>query len=112
FEYVVKYKGRYKEAKEYEDIVIKALGNGQFLRVKDVAKVELDAFSYSSISKTNGNSAVNFGVFQTPGSNAQEIIEDIYVKLDELKKDFPEGMDYLINYRSEERRVGKECRSR
>ncbi|HLV39251.1 efflux RND transporter permease subunit [Xanthomarina sp.] len=98
FEYVVKYKGRYKEAKEYEDIVIKALGNGQFLRVKDVAKVELDAFSYSSISKTNGNSAVNFGVFQTPGSNAQEIIEDIYVKLDELKKDFPEGMDYLINY--------------
>ncbi|MCX7546459.1 efflux RND transporter permease subunit [Xanthomarina sp. F1114] len=98
FEYVVKYKGRYKEAKEYEDIVIKALGNGQFLRVKDVAKVELDAFSYSSISKTNGNSAVNFGVFQTPGSNAQEIIEDIYVKLDELKKDFPEGMDYLVNY--------------
>jgi len=98
FEYVVKYKGRYKEAKEYEDIVIKALGNGQFLRVKDVAKVELDAFSYSSISKTNGNSAVNFGVFQTPGSNAQEIIEDIYKKLEELKKDFPEGVDYLINY--------------
>ncbi|EGV42861.1 efflux RND transporter permease subunit [Bizionia argentinensis JUB59] len=98
FEYVVKYKGRYKEAKEYEDIVIKALGNGQFLRVKDVAKVELDAFSYSSISKTNGNAAVNFGVFQTPGSNAQEIIEDIYLKLDELKADFPEGMDYIINY--------------
>ncbi|MEO8934417.1 MAG: efflux RND transporter permease subunit [Xanthomarina sp.] len=98
FEYVVKYKGRYKEAKEYEDIVIKALGNGQFLRVKDVAKVELDAFSYSSISKTNGNAAVNFGVFQTPGSNAQEIIEDIYIKLDALKKDFPEGMDYIINY--------------
>ncbi|WP_417238239.1 efflux RND transporter permease subunit [Bizionia sp.] len=98
FEYVVKYKGRYKEANEYEDIVIKALGNGQFLRVKDVAKVELDAFSYSSISKTNGNAAVNFGVYQTPGSNAQEIIENIYVKLDELKKDFPEGMDYIINY--------------
>ena len=98
FEYVIKYKGRYKEAKEYEDIVIKALGNGRFLRVKDVAKVELDAFSYSSLSKTNGNPAVSFGVFQTPGSNAQEIIEEIYLKLDELKKDFPEGMDYLINY--------------
>ncbi|EMQ95816.1 RND efflux system, inner membrane transporter CmeB [Xanthomarina gelatinilytica] len=98
FEYVIKYKGRYKEAKDYENIVIKALGDGQFLRVKDVAKVELDAFSYSSISRTKGNPAVNFGVFQTPGSNAQEIIENIYNKLDELKKDFPEGVDYLVNY--------------
>ena len=98
FEYVIKYKGRYKEAKDYEDIVIKALGDGQFLRVKDVATVELDAFSYSSVSRTKGNPAVNFGVFQTPGSNAQEIIENIYIKLDELKKDFPEGIDYLVNY--------------
>jgi HAE1 family hydrophobic/amphiphilic exporter-1 len=98
FEYVIKYKGRYKEAKDYEDIVIKALGNGKFLRVKDVAKVELDAFSYSSASRTKGNPAVNFGIFQTPGSNAQVIIEDIYTKLDELKKDFPEGVDYLVNY--------------
>ncbi len=98
FEYVIKYKGRYKTAKEYEEIVVKALGNGQFLRVKDVAKVELDAFSYSSLSRTNGNPALNFGVFQTPGSNAQEIIENIYVKLEDLKKDFPEGLDYIINY--------------
>ncbi|CAM1355732.1 efflux RND transporter permease subunit [Tenacibaculum ascidiaceicola] len=98
FEYVIKYKGRYKTAKEYENVVVKALGNGQFLRVKDVAKVELDAFSYSSLSRTNGNPALNFGVFQTPGSNAQEIIENIYVKLEDLKKDFPEGLDYIINY--------------
>lgn len=98
FEYVIKYKGRYKNVDEYNDIVIKALGNGEFLRVKDVAKVELDAFSYSSLSRTLGNPALNFGVFQTPGSNAQEIIEKIYVKLEDLKKDFPEGMDYIINY--------------
>ncbi|RLJ98735.1 efflux RND transporter permease subunit [Tenacibaculum discolor] len=98
FEYVIKYKGRYKTAKEYKNVVVKALGNGQFLRVKDVAKVELDAFSYSSLSRTNGNPALNFGVFQTPGSNAQEIIENIYVKLEDLKKDFPEGLDYIINY--------------
>ncbi len=98
FEYVIKYKGRYKTATDYENIVVKALGSGEFLRVKDVAKVELDAFSYSSISRTKGNPAVNFGVFQTPGSNAQEIIENIYTKMDELKKDFPEGIDYLVNY--------------
>ncbi|MFD2551374.1 efflux RND transporter permease subunit [Bizionia sediminis] len=98
FEYVIKYKGRYKLPSDYENIVVKALGDGQFLRVKDVAKVELDAFSYSTISRTNGNPAINFGVFQTPGSNAQEIIENIYIKMEELKKDFPEGIDYLVNY--------------
>jgi len=98
FEYVIKYKGRYKNAKEYEDIIIKALGNGQFLRLKDVAKVELDAFSYSSLSRSKGNPALNFGIFQTPGSNAQEIIEEIYNRLDELEEDFPEGMHYIVNY--------------
>ncbi|MBP93038.1 MAG: hydrophobe/amphiphile efflux-1 family RND transporter [Flavobacteriaceae bacterium] len=98
FEYVIKYKGRYKVATDYENIVVKALGNGDYLRVKDVAKVELDAFSYSSVSRTKGMPAVNFGVFQTPGSNAQEIIENIYTKMDDLKKDFPEGIDYLVNY--------------
>jgi len=98
FEYVIKYKGRYKTADEYENIVIKALGNGRFLRLKDVAKVELDAFSYSSLSSSKGYPGMNFGVFQTPGSNAQEIIEQIYVKFDELEKDFPAGIEYLINY--------------
>ncbi|TFG79251.1 MAG: efflux RND transporter permease subunit [Flavobacteriales bacterium] len=98
FEYVIKYKGRYKTAEEYENIFIKALGQGKFLQLRDVAKVELDAFSYSSLSLSKGNPGLSFGVFQTPGSNAQEIIEEIYVKLETLKKDFPEGIDYLINY--------------
>ena len=98
FEYVIKYKGRYKTAEEYRNIIIKSLGNGEFLHLGDVAKVELDAFSYSSTSLSRGYPAVSFGIFQTPGSNAQEIIEEIYVKLDDLKEDFPEGIDYLINY--------------
>jgi len=98
FEYVLKYKGRYKTAEEYENIIIKAENDGAFLRVKDVGTVELDAFSYSSISRSKGYPAISFGIFQTPGSNAQDIIEEIYVKLDELKEDFPEGVDYIINY--------------
>ncbi len=98
FEYVLKYQGRYKTAAEYENIIIKALGQGKFLRVKDIGSVELDALSYSSLSRSKGHPAINFGLFQTPGSNAQEIIEQIYVKLDELKADFPEGLDYIINY--------------
>lgn len=98
FEYVLKYKGRYKTAQEYENIIIKALGNGKFLHIKDIGTVELDAFSYSSLSRSKGHPAISFGIFQTPGSNAQEIIEIIYVKLEELKEDFPEGLDYIINY--------------
>jgi len=98
FEYVIKYKGRYKTVDEYEDIIIKAQDNGKMLRVGDVATVELDAFSYSSLSRSRGNPAISFGVFQTPGSNAQEIIEKIYDRLDEMEEDFPEGIEYLINY--------------
>ncbi|MGM0635710.1 MAG: efflux RND transporter permease subunit [Bacteroidota bacterium] len=98
FEYVIKYKGRYKSKEEYENIIIKAFENGDVLRLKDVADVELDAFSYTSKTSSKGNPGMSFGVFQTPGSNAQEIIEKLYVKLDELKADFPEGMDYMINF--------------
>ncbi len=98
FEYVIKYKGRYNTPEEYENIIIKALGDGKFLYLKDVAKVEMDAFSYGTFARSRGYPAMSFGIFQTPGSNAQEIIEEIYVKLDELKADFPEGLDYVINY--------------
>lgn len=98
FEYVIKYKGRYKTSEEYENIIIKATGDGSFLRLKDVAKVELDAFSYNTLGKSKGYPAMSFGIFQTPGSNAQEIIEEIYVELESLSKDFPEGIEYLINY--------------
>ena len=98
FEYVITYKGRLKTAEEYGNIIIKTLDNDKHLRVKDVATVELDAFSYTSLSRSKGYPGVNFGIFQTPGSNAQEIIENIYDKFDELEKDFPKGIEYLINY--------------
>ncbi|QLE01346.1 efflux RND transporter permease subunit [Galbibacter sp. BG1] len=98
FEYVIKYKGRFKTPEEYNSIIIKSLGNGKYLRLKDVAKVELDAFSYASLSRSKGYPGINFGVFQTPGSNAQEIINEIYGKLDKLEKDFPSGVEYLVNY--------------
>ena len=98
FEYVLKYGGRYQTVEEYADVIIKARENGELLRLKDVGTVELGAQSYSSLSRSKGYPALSFGVFQTPGSNAQEIIEEIYVKLDEMKKDFPEGVDYIVNY--------------
>ncbi len=102
FEYVIKYGGRYNTPEQYEDIVIKALGNGQFLRLKDIAKVELDAESYSVVSYTNGKPGVSMGVFQTPGSNAQQIIENIHATLKTMEKDFPPGLSVFINFDTNE----------
>jgi HAE1 family hydrophobic/amphiphilic exporter-1 len=102
FEYVITYRGRLKTSEEYGNIILKTFDNNQFLRLKDVAEVELDAFSYNSLSRSKGYPGVNFGIFQTPGSNAQEIIENIYDKMDELEKNFPEGVEYLVNYDTNE----------
>lgn len=98
FEYVLRYQGRYKTVEEYENIILKAEENGRILRLKDVATVELDAQGYTSKILVNGLPGINVGVFQTPGSNAQEIILEIEETLEELKTDFPEGVDYYVNY--------------
>ncbi|TYP98150.1 HAE1 family hydrophobic/amphiphilic exporter-1 [Tenacibaculum adriaticum] len=98
FSYVLKYSGRFKEEKQYGDIIVKALGNGEFLRLNDVATIELDAQSYSSNAMSLGHPAVFMGVFQTKGSNAQEIIENIKITLDSVKKDLPKGLDIFIPY--------------
>lgn len=98
FEYVIRYKGRLKKAEEYENIVIKAQGNGKLLRLEDIAKIELDAASYATKGETKGNPSVSFGVFQTPGSNAQEIANELYAELDRIEKDLPPGVHYIINY--------------
>ncbi len=102
YEYVIRYKGKYDDPKEYEDIVIKALGNGQFLRLKDVAKVQLDALSYSGVGEFNGNPAMSMGIFQTPGSNAKEINDNIKDYLHKIEKTLPDGIKYAINFDTNE----------
>ncbi|MGL4585243.1 MAG: efflux RND transporter permease subunit, partial [Flavobacterium sp.] len=96
FQYVIKYSGKYKTIEQYEGIVIKSLPNGQILTLKDVAKVELGAQSYIGKSELNGHDAVAMAVYQTPGSNAQEIILNLHAKLEELSKSFPEGIEYKV----------------
>lgn len=98
FEFVIKYKGRYKEQEDYEKIVIRSLGEGKFLHLKDVAEIELDAFTYNSSNRTLGNPAISYGIFQTPGSNAQEVIENIHARMEELSSTFPDGIEYVVNF--------------
>ena len=96
FEYTITYSGRYKTEDQYRNIVIKSLGNGQVLRLKDVADVEFGAQTYSSTSEMNGNPSAVFAVYQTPGSNAQDIINNLRVELEKASKQFPEGITYTI----------------
>ena len=98
YEYVIKYKGKYKEVSEYENIVLKALDGGRMLRLKDVAKIELDALSYTGFSESKGRPAVAMGISQTPGSNAHEIIQNIEKYLKSVEPTFPEGITYTINF--------------
>lgn len=98
FEYVITYKGKFNQEKDYGDIILKSLGNGQFLRLKDVAEIKLDAQSYNAVGENNGRSSISMGIFQTPGSNAQEIINNIKDFLQENAKTMPKGIGYTINF--------------
>ncbi|RXG18058.1 HAE1 family hydrophobic/amphiphilic exporter-1 [Leeuwenhoekiella aestuarii] len=102
FSYTIKYSGRYKEEGQYEDIIIKALENGQFLRLKDVADIQLDAQSYAASSQTKGYPSVSFAIYQTKGSNAQDIIETIQGELETIRKDLPEGVEIFVPYNTNE----------
>src|SRR5690554_5752980 len=102
FQYVIRYSGKYQTEEQYENIVIKSLDNGQILYLKDVAKIEMGAQSYAGSSKMNGNPAVAMAIYQTPGSNAQEIIENLRSKLEELSRNLPEGLNYKIVFDTNE----------
>lgn len=102
FQYIIKYSGKYKTQEQYEDIVIKALEGGQVLRLKDVADIELGAQTYGGYSELNGFPAVAMAIYQTPGSNAQEIIVNIKKELDKIEKSLPSGIKYKINLDSNE----------
>ncbi len=96
FQYVIKYSGKYKTEEQYQNIVIKSLGDGQILRLQDVAKIEMGSQSYTGNSELSGNPAVAMAIYQTPGSNAQEIIQNLRNELEKIGKDLPEGLDYKI----------------
>ncbi|WP_316822858.1 efflux RND transporter permease subunit [Pedobacter gandavensis] len=95
FQYVIKYKGRLTKATEFENIVVKSAGNGQLLRLKDVARVELGSLSYSSNITTNGKPSVGVAISQTPGSNARDVINESKKIIDKAAKDFPKGVNYV-----------------
>ncbi len=89
FQYVLKYRGRYEEEQEYEQLVVRSLPDGDVLRIGDIARVELGSQNYNIIGETNGSPGVNISINQVAGSNANEIIKQIDAEVEEIRKSLP-----------------------
>ncbi|MCI1683911.1 MAG: efflux RND transporter permease subunit [Bacteroides sp.] len=97
FQYTIRYRGRLQKPQEFEKIVIKALPDGEVLRLKDIAKVELGRLSYSFNNRVNGHKAVTCIVYQMAGTNATETITNIENLLKETQKKLPTGLKVSIS---------------
>lgn len=98
-QYVIKYKGKFFEPKQYEEIPVRADEEGTILKLKDIAKVEFGAMTYGMVSKTDGRPSASIMLKQRPGSNASEVIQNVKDKMAELEMNsFPPGMDYNMAY--------------
>lgn len=91
-------KGRLKDAKEFENIIIKSLPNGAQVRLKDVARVDLGAESYSNFSRISGKNSAIIPVSQLPEANAIDLSNKIRKKMEELSKTFPKDIEYRIQH--------------
>ena len=92
FQYVLKYRGRYEDEQGYENLVIRSLPNGDVLRIRDIARVELGSQNYNIIAETNGSPGVNVSINQVAGSNANEIIKQIDREIEEIRGSLPPGI--------------------
>ena len=95
FQYTMKYHGRLKNVDEFKNIVVRAQEDGSVLRLKDIAEVELGTLSYGFDSKMDGKAAVSFLIYQTAGSNATAVNEEISNLLEKLEKDLPKGIEFM-----------------
>ena len=95
FRYVLKYRGRYEDVTDYENMVIRAESNGTVLRLKDVATIELGERSYDYSGRVNGHPGTTLTISQTSGSNANEIIVEIDKVVEEIRKDLPKGLEIV-----------------
>src|SRR5213592_3336517 len=98
FELQVNAKGRLISTEEFGQIIVKTGPNGEKTLLKDVARIELGAAGYSLRSLLNNKTAVALPIFQSPGANALQLSTDVRHAMDELKKNFPEGIDYAVVY--------------
>ena len=98
--------GRLSSAAQFEEIVLRANPDGSIIRLKDVARVSLEASSYSTESGINGGNAAVLGIYMLPGANAMEVAQRVKDTMEEISQTFPEGLEYnfpfdMTNYISQ-----------
>jgi len=98
FQVAITTQGRLESAREFGNVIVRATDEGRVVRVRDVARVEIGARSYTTNSYLNNKPAVALGVFQRPGSNALASAEEIVDVMEELSEDFPDGLEYRVVY--------------
>ncbi len=98
FTYSATTQGRLPDKQAFEDIILRSNENAAALRLKDVARVELGAQSYTVTAQLNGTPAVPIAIYLQPGANALATMEALTTRLDELKRSFPEGIDYSVPF--------------
>ena len=95
-ELLIETKGRLADVSDFGNIVVRKLGDGRIVKLRDVARLELGAYSYSNAAFYKGGDAVALLVYQTPGSNASNTAGNVLKLFEEMKKDFPAGLDYDV----------------
>ena len=100
FEYTILYKGKLKEESEYENIVIRGNNDGSVLRLKDVARIELGSLDqeYAVTQRVNRHPGIGVAIFQTPGSNANDVQIAVLKYLKKIKPSLPKGIEYIIAF--------------
>jgi hydrophobic/amphiphilic exporter-1 (mainly G- bacteria), HAE1 family len=102
FEYILKYKGKLSKNEDYENIILKSAADGSVVRLKDVARVEFGAFAYSANTNISGKPGIGIALFQTAGSNANDILTSAEDVMEKASKNFPKGIEYFNMYSAKE----------
>lgn len=102
FEYILKYKGKLSKNEDYENIILRSTTDGAVIRLKDVARVEFGAFAYSANTHIIGKPGIGIAIFQTAGSNANDILTQAEEVMNKAATAFPKGVEYFSMYSAKE----------
>ncbi len=98
FQYTITTLGRLENVEQFEDIIVVANPDGSVVRISDIGRVDLGAENYETSATLDGGQTVGIGIYQLPGANALNVATEIRAKMEDLKEDFPSGVDYAIIY--------------
>lgn len=98
FEYSIQARGRLKTPEEFGQTIIRAHQDGNFVRLNDIARLELGAENYSTVAKLNGNETAFLVIYQLPGANATQVATLVKEEMEQLATRFPDGLEYAIPY--------------